>query len=67
MPFDALGVLPLRQNSDATWRCQAAHRLSHLIGSPVVADDWQEMVSGPGDFSVIRPGHDAWIDVTRRA
>jgi len=30
----------------------------------VVADDWQEMVSGPGDFSVIRPGHDAWIDVT---
>jgi len=25
----------------------------------VVTDDWQEMVSGPGDFSVIRPGHDA--------
>jgi hypothetical protein len=21
----------------------------------VVTDDWQEMVSGPGDFSVIRP------------
>ena len=27
----------------------------------VVTDDWQEMVSGPGGFSVIRPGHDAWI------
>ena len=23
-----------------------------------VTDDWQEMASGPGDFSVIRPGHD---------
>ncbi len=33
----------------------------------VVTDDRQETVSRPGDFSVIRPGHDAWIDVTNRA
>jgi hypothetical protein len=33
----------------------------------VVRDDWQEMVSGPGGLSMIRPGHDAWIDVTSRA
>jgi len=24
-------------------------------------DDGQETESGPGDLSVIRPGHDAWI------
>jgi hypothetical protein len=33
----------------------------------VVTDDWQETVSGPGDFSVTRPGHDVWIDVTSGA
>ena len=67
MTFDAPGFLPLRQNSDATWRGQAAHGLTHLTGlMTVVTDDWQEMVSGPGDFSVIRLGHDAWIDMTSR-
>jgi len=55
------------QNSDATlaWPSHTWATSSHRM--TVVTDDWQEMVSGPGDFSVIRPGHDAWIDVTSRA
>jgi len=27
----------------------------------VVMDDGEEMEFGPGDFSIIPPGHDAWI------
>jgi hypothetical protein len=30
-------------------------------GPEVVMDGGQEMKFGPGDFSVIPPGHDAWI------
>lgn len=42
--------------------CQAAH-LGYCISGrmKVVMDDGQEMEFGPGDFSVIPPGHDAWI------
>ena len=58
MTFDAPGVLPLRQNSDAhlAWPSRTWATSSHRMTA--VTDDWQEMASGPGDFSVIRPGHD---------
>ncbi len=42
-------VKPIAQTDS----CQAAH-MGYL-------DDGQEMEFGPGDFSVIPPGHDAWI------
>jgi quercetin dioxygenase-like cupin family protein len=42
--------------------CQAPH-LGYCISGRmhVVMDDGEEMDFGPGDFSVIPPGHDAWI------
>ena len=42
--------------------CQAPHMCYFISGRMmVVMDDGQEMEFGPGDFSVIPPGHDAWI------
>ncbi len=37
--------------------------LVNIEAGPVgrAMDDGQEMEFGPGDFSVIPPGHDAWI------
>jgi quercetin dioxygenase-like cupin family protein len=45
-----------------TESCQAAH-LGYVVSGRmhVVMDDGEEMDFGPGDFSVIPPGHDAWI------
>lgn len=45
-----------------TASCQAPH-LGYFISGRmhVVMDDGEEMDFGPGDFSVIPPGHDAWI------
>ena len=45
-----------------TESCQAPH-VGYLISGRmhVVMDDGQEMDFGPGDFSAIPPGHDAWI------
>jgi len=42
--------------------CQAAH-LGYFISGRmnVVMDDGEQMEFGPGDFSIIPPGHDAWI------
>ena len=45
-----------------TASCQADHRAYFISGRmKVVMDDGQEMEFGTGDFSVIPPGHDAWI------
>ena len=42
--------------------CQAAHLGYYVSGRMhVVMDDGEEMDFGPGDFSIIPPGHDAWI------
>ncbi len=42
--------------------CQAAHTGYFISGRmKVVMDDGEEAEFGPGDFSVIPPGHDAWI------
>ena len=42
--------------------CQAPH-LGYCISGRmhVVMDDGEEMDWGPGDFTIIPPGHDAWI------
>ena len=41
--------------------CQAPHMGYCISGHMhVVMDDGQEMEMGPGDFTVIPPGHDAW-------
>jgi quercetin dioxygenase-like cupin family protein len=51
-------VKPIAQ----TGSCQAAHMGYFVSGRmKVVMDDGQEAEFGPGDFSVIPPGHDAWI------
>jgi quercetin dioxygenase-like cupin family protein len=41
--------------------CQAAH-LGYFVSGrmKVVLDDGEELEYGPGDFSIIPPGHDAW-------
>jgi quercetin dioxygenase-like cupin family protein len=51
-------VKPIAQTDS----CQAAH-MGYVISGRmrVVMDDGQEMEFGPADFSVIPPGHDAWI------
>ena len=51
-------VKPIAQTDS----CQAAH-LGYFIGGrmKVVMDDGEEMEFGPGDFSIIPPGHDAWV------
>jgi quercetin dioxygenase-like cupin family protein len=42
--------------------CQGAHLGYYVSGRMhVVMDDGEEMDFGPGDFSIIPPGHDAWI------
>src|SRR5882672_6257716 len=44
-----------------TESCQAPH-LGYCISGRmhVVMDDGEEMEMGPGDFTIIPPGHDAW-------
>src|SRR5437899_6921577 len=45
-----------------TESCQAAHLQYHVSGRLHVAmDDGQDAGFGPGDVSVIPPGHDAWV------
>ncbi len=42
--------------------CQASHLTYHVAGRMrVVMDDGAEMEFGPGDVSLIPPGHDAWV------
>jgi quercetin dioxygenase-like cupin family protein len=42
--------------------CQAPHLGYYVSGRMhVVMDDGEEMEFGPGDFSIIPGGHDAWI------
>lgn len=42
--------------------CQAAHMGYFISGRMnVVMDNGEQMEFGPGDFSIIPPGHDAWI------
>ncbi len=45
-----------------TKSCQAPHLQYHLSGRlHTVMDDGTEMEFGPGDVSLIPPGHDAWV------
>jgi mannose-6-phosphate isomerase-like protein (cupin superfamily) len=45
-----------------TSSCQAAHMGYFIAGRmKVVMDDGEQAEFGPGDFSIIPPGHDAWI------
>ena len=42
--------------------CQAAHTGYCVSGRMrVQMDDGEEVEMGPGDFTVIPPGHDAWV------
>jgi quercetin dioxygenase-like cupin family protein len=42
--------------------CQAAHTGYFVSGRlKVVMDDDEEMEYGPGDFAIMKPGHDAWV------
>jgi quercetin dioxygenase-like cupin family protein len=51
-------VKPIAQTDS----CQAPHMGYYVSGRmKVVMDDGEEIEFGPGDFSVIPPGHDAWI------
>jgi quercetin dioxygenase-like cupin family protein len=54
----SLHVKPIAQTDS----CQAAHMGYYVSGRMHVRmDDDQELEFGPGDFSIIPPGHDAWI------
>jgi quercetin dioxygenase-like cupin family protein len=45
-----------------TEKCMAPHFAYQVSGRlHVVLDDGTEIESGPGDVSVIPPGHDAWV------
>lgn len=45
-----------------TESCQAPHLQYHLTGRlHVVMDDGSEEEFGPGDVSLLPPGHDAWV------
>lgn len=45
-----------------TESCQAPHLQYHVSGKlHVVMDDGSEKEFGPGDVSMIPPGHDAWV------
>ncbi|MCX7016935.1 MAG: cupin domain-containing protein [Candidatus Sumerlaeota bacterium] len=45
-----------------TKSCQSSHLQYHLSGRlHVVMDDGTEVEFGPGDVSMIPPGHDAWV------
>jgi quercetin dioxygenase-like cupin family protein len=42
--------------------CQASHTGYFVSGRmKVVMDDGEELEYGPGDFAVMKPGHDAWV------
>lgn len=45
-----------------TESCMASHTQYHVSGIlHVKMDDGKEEEFGPGDFSMIPPGHDAWV------
>ncbi len=45
-----------------TQSCMASHNQYHISGRlHVVMDNGDEDEFGPGDFSSIPPGHDAWV------
>jgi hypothetical protein len=45
-----------------TESCEAPHLQYHISGRLRVAmDDGQEIEFGPGELSLIPPGHDAWV------
>lgn len=45
-----------------TKSCEAPHLQYHVSGAlHVVMDDGSEAEFGPGDISLIPPGHDAWV------
>ncbi len=45
-----------------TRSCQAPHFQYQLSGRMhVVMDDGSQFETGPGDVSLIQPGHDAWV------
>ena len=45
-----------------TKSCEAAHLTYHASGRlRVIMDDGSEEEFGPGDVSLIPPGHDAWV------
>ena len=45
-----------------TTSCQAPHLQYHVSGRlRVVMDDGSDQEFGPGDVSLIPPGHDAWV------
>ncbi len=45
-----------------TESCQAPHVQYHVSGRlKIVMDDGSQTELGPGDVSVIPPGHDAWV------
>ena len=45
-----------------TESCEAAHVTYHLSGRlRIRMDDGSEEEFGPGDISIIPPGHDAWV------
>jgi hypothetical protein len=45
-----------------TQSCEAPHLQYHVSGRlHVLMDDGSEMEFGPGDVSLLPPGHDAWV------
>jgi hypothetical protein len=45
-----------------TKSCEAPHTQYHVSGRLAVRmDDGTEAIFGPGDVSVLPPGHDAWV------
>ena len=45
-----------------TKSCQAPHLQYHISGRlGVIMDDGSEAVFGPGEVSLLPPGHDAWV------
>ena len=45
-----------------TKSCEAPHLQYHVSGRlRVLMDDGSEMEFGPGDVSLLPPGHDAWV------
>jgi hypothetical protein len=45
-----------------TASCEAPHLQYHVSGRlHVLMDDGSEMEFGPGDVSLLPPGHDAWV------
>lgn len=51
-------VKPIAQTDS----CEAAHVTYHISGRlHILMDDGTENEFGPGDVSVVPPGHDAWV------